>query len=135
MQLDYMENLAREYNKSLQVGDDLTLLADCRDIVIRQIELLSIYYPTNSTQVEVLSYIRSLKETALQLLQVLISRIEVPKPRYTHTIKLAQAKIMPSFVKLEIELFTTLDILRQNGGDVVHLLDNETRTTAFLGLM
>ncbi len=135
MQLDYMENLAREYNKSLQIGDDLTLLTDCRDIIIRQIELLSIYYPTNATQVEVVSYIRSLKETALQLLQVLISRIDVPKPRYAQNIKMAQPKIKPALVKLQVDLFTTLDLIRHNGGDVVHLLDNETRATAFLAML
>ncbi|MFI3229362.1 MAG: hypothetical protein R3Y23_04290 [Bacillota bacterium] len=135
MPLDYMENLAREYNKSLQGSDDLSILIDCKEIIIRQIELLSVFYASNANQAEVLSYVRSLKETALQLIQTLIARIEVPKPRAITSIRYPQSKIMPAIIKLEIELFTNLDILLQNGGDVVHLIENEDRFAAFLGLL
>lgn len=135
MDNDYMETLARAYSARLQnaASGVNPLLDEAKDIAERQIyyidQLLAGVRQTNRA----LAYTKSLKQATLRELAALGAGGKVP----TYSLPVHD-KCRSSFnmlVDLQIDLFITLDRLKEDGIAIENILANELRALGFLGVL
>lgn len=134
MENDYMENLARAYNTRLHsVSGNSPLLEEARDIVERQIccidQIMSTYKQSNRA----LAYLKSLKQASERELISFGAGGKIPS--YTMSSQERCRSPYNTLIDLQIDLFITLDTLKEEGVSVEHLIDRETRVLGFIGLL
>lgn len=136
METDYMETLARAYNTRLHTTSNsanIPLLEEARDIIERQInyidQIMSSYKQSNRA----LAYLKSLKQAAERELITLGAGSKVPS--YALPVQDKSRNPFNSLVDLQIDLFITLDTIKEEGVSIDKLLDCEIRVLGFLGLL
>lgn len=135
MDNDYMENLARAYNARMQSAASGVnpLLDEAREIIERQITYIDQVLASVRQTNRALAYIKSLKQASLRELATLGAGGRVP----TYSLPI-QDKCRGNFnalVDLQIDLFITLDRLKEDGVAVDSVIANETRALGFLGVL
>lgn len=134
MDTDFMERMAREYNRELRSasGGNQGLLNESIDIVERQLDLINALLGCTRQPNRALSYLESLKRTSLRMLYMLLGNSDVPAYRERPR---GQTNIFNRLVDLQIELFINLDRLKENGAAVNDIIDLETRALGILGVI
>ena len=134
METDYMENLARAYQTRLnhtRAAED-PLLDEARDIVERQLMVIDQMILTTRQGSRSLSYLKSLKQLSERRLTALGAGGKVPTYSFAAAERCAT---YTSLIDMQIELFITLDRLKENGIAVDEVTMNETRALGFINLL
>lgn len=134
METDYMENLARAYNARLnhtRAAED-PMLDEARDIVERQLMVIDQMILTARQGCRTLSYVKSLKQLSERRLTALGAGGKVPTYSFAAAERCATNS---SLIDMQIELFITLDRLKENGIAVDEVILNETRALGFMNLL
>jgi len=132
MDTDYMENLARAYHARLnntRSGDD-PLLEEARDIVERQLIAIEQLLIGTRQCSRALSYLKSLKQSSERRLTALGAGGKVPT--YSHAAGERLPANFNTLIDTQIELFITLDHLKEDGVEVGEVLETETRAFGFM---
>jgi len=136
MENDYMETLARAYNSRLHSvpnSANLPLLEEAGELVERQIscidQIMSVYKQSNRS----LAYLKSLKQATERELISLGARNKVPS--YALPSQEKSRNPFNSLIDLQIDLFITLDTLKEEGAEIDCLLARETRALGLFGLL
>ncbi|MFA5449154.1 MAG: hypothetical protein WC292_01780 [Clostridia bacterium] len=135
METDFMEKMARDYNRELRMGvagTSESLLRDCLDIVERQLDLIIAWLQCGRLCNRALSYLESLKRTSLRELNALLGNNDVPAYRERRR---SETNMFNRLVDLQIELFIALDRLKESGAEVDDILEIETRALGIMGVI
>jgi hypothetical protein len=135
MEPDYMENLARAYHARLNTSRSAEdpLLDEARDLVERQLIAIDQMLAGLRQPNRALSYLKSLKQFSERKLTALGAGGKVPT--YSHAAAERPAAAYTNLLEMQIELFITLDHLKENGIEVGEIIDNETRALGFMNFL
>lgn len=133
METDYMEALARAYNSRLSGITKPANLEEAYELIEQQLKyidcLLSLYKPSNRS----LAYLKGLKQASQRELIALGAGGKVPG--YAQPLQERCRSPIDCIVDLQIELFISLDTLREDGVTVDALICNEQRALGIIALL
>ncbi|MDR0751955.1 MAG: hypothetical protein LBF12_05165 [Christensenellaceae bacterium] len=122
--------MAREYNQKMKNDNENKYVLSSIDIIYMQLDILC-KVPCRSNTIKILSYIKELKRSSLELLKKHKTKIDVPSHLIINWIY-NSATAKERFVSSQIELFINIDNIGNSNVDVTLLLNREIRSFSLI---